>query len=190
AMDKQWWITCDKLYDKTNHLFFRDSKYMTQKTANGKNVYWSRGNGWVVAGTCNVLAYMPADYPTRPRYEQLLKEMTEKLASIQQPSGLWTMSLADPEANPNAETSGTSFFCYAMTWGVNNKLLDRAKFEPVIDKAWTAMNAHILPNGLIGAVQPVGEAPITTNYDKTSQPYAVGAYLLAGCEIIKMHGDK
>jgi unsaturated rhamnogalacturonyl hydrolase len=190
AMDKQWWATTDKLYDRNEHLFFRDGKYMTQKTANGKNVYWSRGNGWVVAGTCNVLAYMPTDYPTRPKYEQLLREMTEKLATIQQSDGMWRMSLADPAANPNAETSGTGFFCYAMAWGVNNKLLDRAKFEPVIDKAWAAMNAHILPSGLIGAVQPVGEAPVTTSYEKISQPYAVGAYLLAGCELIEMHGDK
>ncbi len=189
AMDKHWWETYDKLYDKEEHLFYRDSKYMTQKTANGKKVFWSRGNGWVVAGTANVLTYMPRDYPTRGKYEKMFQEMMEKIATLQQEDGLWRMSLIDPAANPNAETSGTGFFCYAMAWGVNNHLLEREKFEPVIDKAWAAMNRHIMVNGLIGAVQPVGEQPITNNYETTSQPYAVGAFLLAGCEIIKMHGD-
>lgn len=190
AMDKQWWITYDRLWDKEEHLFFRDSSYFTQKTPNGKKGFWSRGNGWVVGGTCNVLTYMPADYPSRPKYEQMLKEMCEKLATLQQADGLWRMSLIDPESSPNAETSGTGFFCYAMAWGVNNKLLERSKFEPVIDKAWAGMNAHVLPSGLIGAVQPIGAAPASGANLNTSQPYAVGAYLLSGCEIIRMHGDK
>ncbi len=191
AMDKQWWSTYDRLWDKEEHLFFRDSGFLNQKSPNGKKVFWSRGNGWVIAGTANVLTYMPQDYPTRSKYEQLLREMADKLATLQQPDGLWRMSLVDPESAPNPETSGTGFFCYAMAWGVNNHLLDRAKFEPVIDKAWAAMNQHILPSGLIGAVQPIGAQPSGSNTNlNTTQPYAVGAYLLSGCEIIKMHGDK
>jgi unsaturated rhamnogalacturonyl hydrolase len=191
TMDKQWWITYDKLYDQGEHLFFRDAKYMTQKSSNGKKVFWSRGNGWVVAGTANVLTYMPKDYPTRAKYEKLFQEMTAKLATIQQPDGLWRMSLVDPESSPFPETSGTGFFCYAFAWGINNSLLERAKFEPIIDKAWAALNTHILPSGLIGAVQPIGEQPVGASSNaNTSQPYAVGAFLLAGCELITLHGDK
>ena len=190
AADRQWWITTEKLYDPAEHLFYRDSVYIAQKSPNGKKVFWSRGNGWVIAGTANLLTYMPAEYPSRPKYEQLFKQMSDKLASLQQPGGLWRMSLIDPESNPNPETSGTGFFCYAFAWGINNHLLDRAKFEPLVNQAWAGMNQHILPSGLIGAVQPVGAQPVNANYTNTSQPYAVGAYLLAGCEIIKLHGDK
>lgn len=189
AMDKQWWVTYDKLYDKEEHLFFRDNKYPTQRTENGKKVFWSRGDGWVFAGTANVLTYMPKDYPTRPKYEQLFKEMAEKLASIQQPDGLWRGSLVDPAASPWPETSGTAFFTYGMAWGINNQLLPKAKYQAIVNKGWAALNERIRPDGLLGFVQAIGEKPAASTIDNT-QAYATGAYLLAGCEMIKMEENK
>jgi len=183
--DKQYWITYDLLYDKDEHLFYRDATYIGKKTASGKKVFWARGNGWVAGGLANLLAAMPGDYPTRPRYEKLFKEMAAKLASIQQPDGLWRASLLDAEQFPMAETSGTGFYCYALAWGINNGLLDRATYQPVVDKAWDALVDHRRPDGLMGWVQAVGAAPGATTADGT-KPYAVGAYLLAGAEIIKM----
>ena len=38
------------LYDPQEHLYFRDSRYLTQKQENGKKLFWSRGNGWVMGG--------------------------------------------------------------------------------------------------------------------------------------------
>src|SRR6185437_7181889 len=88
-MDKEWWAASDFLYDKDEHLFFRDSRYFNQREANGKKIFWSRGNGWVMGGLARVLENMPADYPDRARYETQFKEMAEKVASLQQPDGLW-----------------------------------------------------------------------------------------------------
>src|ERR1051325_10910293 len=45
-LDEEWWATSDYLYDKDEHLYFRDSRYFTQKEANSKKVFWGRGNGW------------------------------------------------------------------------------------------------------------------------------------------------
>ncbi len=41
------------------------------------------------------------------------------------------------------EVSGSAFFVYALPWGVNHHLLDGAKYEPVIAKAWSGLIAHI-----------------------------------------------
>src|SRR6185437_9574049 len=49
-MDHEWWLTSASLYDKQDHLYFRYSRYFTQKQANGQKLFWSRGNGWVMAG--------------------------------------------------------------------------------------------------------------------------------------------
>ncbi|MBN2210961.1 MAG: glycoside hydrolase family 88 protein, partial [Sedimentisphaerales bacterium] len=49
-MDKEWWATTDYLYDKEEHLFFRDSGYFDKREENGQKIFWSRGNGWVIAG--------------------------------------------------------------------------------------------------------------------------------------------
>ena len=121
-----WWRTTDYLYDKDEHLFFRDSTYFKKTEANGKKVFWGRGNGWVMAGLVRVLQYLPMNHPDRPRFEQLFKDMAAKILTCQQPDGLWRASLLDPDSYPLKETSGSGFYTYALAWGVNQGLLDRA----------------------------------------------------------------
>src|ERR1017187_6780066 len=180
-----WWRTTDFLYDKDEHLFFRDSTFFKKREANGKKVFWSRGNGWVMASLVRVLQYLPMNHPDRPRFEQLFKDMAEKILTCQQPDGLWRASLLDPASYPVKETSGSGFFTYALAWGVNQGLLDRAKFEPAIQKAWTALVDCVAADGKLTHVQPVGSDPKKFADDSTA-PYGVGAFLLAGSEVYRM----
>lgn len=57
--DKLWWKTYDYLYDKEEHLFFRDGSHFKRREKNGEKVFWSRGNGWVMAGLALTLDNMP-----------------------------------------------------------------------------------------------------------------------------------
>jgi rhamnogalacturonyl hydrolase YesR len=182
-------VTTGRHYDKEEHLFYRHNRFIAQKTPNGKKVFWGRGNGWVVAGLAHVLEYMPKDYPTRPKYEALFKEMCGKLATLQGSDGMWRVSLLDPESAPAPESSATAFFCFAMTWGINNGMLDKATFEPVARKAWAALNSHVLPSGLIGSVQKVSDRPESVE-EGASMPYAVGGFLLSGAEMMKLDAGK
>ena len=59
-----WWRTTDFLYDQEEHLFFRDSTYFKKTEANGKKVFWGRGNGWVMGGLVRMLEYLPRIIPT------------------------------------------------------------------------------------------------------------------------------
>ena len=181
-MDKEWWAASDFLYDKDEHLFYRDSRYFDKRETNGKKVFWSRGNGWVMGGLARVLEIMPADYPSRSRYETQFKEMAEKVAGLQQPDGLWHASLLDPASYPLKETSGSGFFIFAMTWGINHGLLDRAKYEPVVRKGWTALEGCVTPEGKLGYVQQVGGDPRPFK-PEDYEVYATGAFLLAGKEM-------
>ncbi len=97
-MDHEWWLTSGSLYNQENHLYFRDSRYFTQKQTNGKPIFWSRGNGWVMGALVNVLRLMPADYPSRPKYIAQFREMAAEIAAIQRPDGLWRSGLLDPDA--------------------------------------------------------------------------------------------
>jgi rhamnogalacturonyl hydrolase YesR len=182
---KNWWRTTDYLYDKDEHLYFRDSTYFKKTEANGKKVFWGRGNGWVMGGLVRVLQYLPANHPDRPRFEKLFKEMSEKILTCQQPDGLWRASLLDPESYPLKETSGSGFFTYAFAWGVNQGLLDRAKFEPAVRKAWTALVGCVEADGKLTHVQPVGSDPKKFADDST-EPYGTGAFLLAGSEVYRL----
>jgi len=180
-----WWRTTDYLYDKDEHLFYRDSTYFNKREANGQKVFWSRGNGWVMAGLVRVLEYLPANHPDRPRFEQLFKEMAGKILTLQQPDGLWRASLLDPEDFPAKETSGSGFFTYALAWGVNQGLLDRMTFEPAVRQGWAALVDCVAANGKLMDVQPVGSNPKSFAADSTA-PYGVGAFLLAGSEVYRM----
>jgi rhamnogalacturonyl hydrolase YesR len=180
-----WWRTTDYLYDKNEHIFYRDSTYFDKREANGQKVFWSRGNGWVMAGLVRVLQCLPMNHPDRPRFEQLFKDMAARIVALQQPDGLWRSSLLDPADFPAKETSGSGFITYALAWGVNQGLLDRATFEPAVRKGWAALVDCVGANGKLMDVQPVGSDPKTFAEDSTA-PYGVGAFLLAGSEVYRV----
>jgi rhamnogalacturonyl hydrolase YesR len=180
-----WWRTTEFLYDKDEHLFFRDSTFFGKKEANGQKVFWGRGNGWVMSGLVRVLQYLPVNHPDRPRFEQLFKDMAAKILTCQQPDGLWRASLLDPDSYPLQETSGSGFYTYALAWGVNQGLLDRAKYEPAVRQAWTALVGCVDADGKLTHVQPIGADPKKFAAEST-EVYGVGAFLLAGSEVYRM----
>ena len=184
-MDHEWRATSDYLYDQGEHLYFRDSTYFDKREANGQKVFWSRGNGWVLAGLARVLQVMPPEYPRRQRYQQQYQEMATKIATLQQPDGLWRASLLDPASYPLKETSGSGFYTFALAWGINRGALDRAAYEPVVRKAWKGLVECVTPEGKLEHVQPVGADP--KRFDPThSDIYGVGAFLLAGSELYRL----
>jgi rhamnogalacturonyl hydrolase YesR len=181
-MDREWGLTQGHLYDWDEHLFFRDATFLHKTEANGKPLFWSRGNGWVLAGLAHVLTVLPKNDAGRAVYEKLFKDMASRVADLQPADGLWRMGLLDAEAYPQGEVSGTAFFTYAMAWGVNHHLLDAAKFQPVIERAWAGMLQHVYVDGRLGSVQPIGAAPGELQPGSTWS-YGVGGFLQAGAEI-------
>lgn len=182
------------LYNKEEQLFARDLNYVIKndgkdrREANGQRIFWSRGNGWVLGGLAKVLQELPKKYHQRPFYEKLFKDMAARIVSLQQADGLWRASLLDPESYPGGEVSGSGFFCYALAWGINNKLLDKATYLPAVKKCWIALNKCVNEEGCVGWVQPVGADP-RKNFNADSwEVYGTGAFLLAGSEIIKLKG--
>jgi len=180
------------LYDKEEHLFARDLKYVIKndgkdiREANGKKIFWSRGNGWVMGGLVRVLEDLPAENSGREFYLKLYKEMSARLKDLQQADGLWRASLLDPESYPGGEVSGSGFDCYAMAWGINHGILDRATYLPVVRKAWIGLNNCVQKDGHVGWVQPIGADP-RKNFNADSwEVYGSGAFLLAGSEVIKL----
>ena len=180
-----WWLTSDYLYDQDEHLYFRDSTYFKKREANGQKVFWSRGNGWVMGGLVRTLQFLPKNDPARAKLIQQFQEMAAKILTCQQPDGLWRASLLDPDSYPLQETSGSGFYTYALAWGVNQGLLERAKFEPAVAKAWAALVACVAPDGKLTHVQPIGADPKKFDAGAT-EAYGVGAFLLAGSEVYQL----
>ncbi|MGH9604184.1 MAG: glycoside hydrolase family 88/105 protein [Terracidiphilus sp.] len=183
-MARQWDSTTKLLYDPTVHLYSRDATYLDKHEKNGQKLFWSRGNGWVMGGIVRVLQELPKDSPLRPQFVAQLKEMSAEMISIQGKDGLWRPGLLDAASYPLPELSGSGFITYALAYGVNEGILDKATYSPAVHKAWAGMLKHVYASGRLGCIQPVGAAPGA--YSETSSyVYGVGAYLLAGSEIYK-----
>lgn len=185
-IDREWWITSSLLYDPQEHLFFRDATFLNKREANGQKLFWSRGNGWVMAGLARVLEEMPQDYPTRDKYIEQFRQMAARVVQIQGVDGLWRPGLLDEQAYPRPEISGSAFFVYALAWGINHQILDRAEYLPVVRKGWQGLLEHVYEDGRLGCIQPIGSAPATPYSATSSYVYGVGAFLLAGSEVMEL----
>lgn len=204
VMTKMWRLTGDKgyltkmrqcfdysrnlMYDEENHLFFRDAGYIypAHQTTRGLPDYWSRGNGWVVAGLARVLSELPADHADRSYYAEVFKDMCTAAIDCQVSEGFWPESLADSLYARCRESSGTCLFAYGMLWGMNNGLLEEADFMPTVSRAWHYLTQIALqPDWTVGYMQPIGAAANENAqlYPSNVTQFGTGAFLLAASEM-------
>jgi unsaturated rhamnogalacturonyl hydrolase len=182
------------LYDAAAGLWWRDAKWKPGQASSpsGKNVYWSRGNGWVFAALVRVLERLPATDPHRAEYEQDFSAMAEALRVRQRSDGFWNVNLDDPEHFGGPETTGTSLFAYGMAWGIRRQLLSEEKYGDVVRLAWSGMiQKAVRADGFLGFVQSTGEdpsdgQPLSADKQPDFEDYGVGCFLLAGSEITKL----
>jgi unsaturated rhamnogalacturonyl hydrolase len=178
-----WWKAYAAMFSVADGLIYRDPPAGGPAAGNG--VFWARGNGWVIAGTARVLEYLPKTDARRPEYVAMLTTMAGALKTWQGTDGLWRADITHPTTIPNPETSGTGFFTFAMAWGINNAILDRATYLPVVRAGWQGLVGNVDANGRLGYVQGVGAAPAAAT-PTSNAPYGVGAFLLAGSEVAKL----
>lgn len=129
-LSELWWKTSDYLYDRQEHLFYRDSRYFQPREANGQKVFWSRGNGWVLAGLARVLQAMPATDPQRVRFLSQFQGMSAKIASLQTPDGTWHASLLDPRALYHFEVTAWIISSTVQTWSASPEAIAGVVLNP------------------------------------------------------------
>lgn len=198
--DKMWEMyACTRntlnggLYNQKEGLWWRDADFMPPyEEPNGRNCYWSRGNGWVYAALVRVLDEIPNNEKHYRAYLKDFLAMSKALKAIQREDGFWNVSLHDPGHYGGKETTGTSLFVYGMAWGINNNILSTEEYLPIVIKAWNAMVTEAVhPNGFLGYVQGTGKEPkdgqpVTYDSVPDFEDYGVGCFLLAGTEVYKL----
>jgi len=182
------------LFNEKEGLWWRDSCFVPPyKEPNGKNCYWSRGNGWVYAALVRVLDEIPADEPHRKDYVSDFLSMSKAIKACVRDDGYWNASMHDGSNYGGKETTGTSLFVYGMAWGIRNGLLDRSEYLPLVEKAWNMMSGECVhpDSGMLGFVQGTGKQPSDgqpVGYDVVPdfEDYGIGCFLLAGTEVYKL----
>lgn len=181
------------LYNPEDGLWYRDKRFAPPyKEPNGKNCYWSRGNGWVYAALARVMNLIPASEQHYENYKQDFLQMSKAIKACQREDGFWNVSLHDPGNFGGKEGTGTALFVYGLAWGIRNGLLDRNEYLPMTLKAWNALVKDCMhPNGALGYMQGRSNSPkagLPLTYDSIHEPedFAVGCFLLAGSEMYKL----
>lgn len=192
------------LYSPVDHLWFHDCHYIGRTDDNGREIFWARGNGYVLAAMAQVLSTLPKGSPHAAPYIEMLKTMSDRIRGLQGADGFWRSSLIDPSLHPSAETSGTALFTYAIALGMNSGVLDRNTYLPMVIRAWNGLTREALrPNGFLTNCQSSGREPAdpytgigpgpatatpasSLELVKDSPPFCVGTFLLAGSEIAKL----
>lgn len=121
----------DKL-QQTNGLFFHGES---------APFYWGRGNGWMAAGSAELLRSLPANHPRHERILAGYRKMMAALLVTQDRNGLWHQLVDKPESWP--ETSGSAMFAFAFVTGVKHGWLDGKTYGPAARKAWLALVSYL-----------------------------------------------
>ena len=183
------------LWNAKDGLWWRDADFCPPYTTpNGRQCYWSRGNGWVIMALARYMERTPENEAHRKQYVSDFKAMAKALAARQRPDGYWNVSLDDPDDFGGKEVTGTALFVGAMAWGVRHGLLREKEYLPVIIKGWKAIEEAIHPdNGQLGYIQGTGKEPKDSqpvSYDTLPdfEDFAYGCMLLCGAEVYKLAG--
>lgn len=184
-MDRRWQEAYELLFDAKEGLFHRDLRFREESSG----TFWSRGNGWVLAGLARLLEELPTDRPSRSYYESVFVELSARVVELQGADGLWRSNLLSTASSDPGESSGTALFCFALAWGVREGLLDSSDFLPAVSNAWRALYRNVGAQGRLGWVQKPGAAPGKVSA-RHSEVYGSGAFLLAGEQMLALEQKK
>ena len=180
------------LFNTKDGLWWRDADYVPPyKEKDGKDCYWSRGNGWVYAA---IVRCMNQLNPKSKEYKELKKDfllMSKGLLSCQHEDGFWHASLVSDADYPTPEMTGTALFLYGMAWGIQQGLLKAKTYRPACDKAWQALASCVHNDGFLGWNQGTGKEPsagqpVTFDSVPDFEDYGTGCFLLGASEYYKL----
>lgn len=107
--------------------------------------HWSRGNGWALWATCEILDVLPrgsADYHT---VLSLYRTHVDGLLRWQDGDGFWR-NILDRDGS-DRESSGAAIFTYCMARGINRGWLPRDRYVAPLRKAWSALATFVTVDG-------------------------------------------
>ncbi len=172
------------LYDPASGLFFHN--YYSEVGMNGV-AHWGRCNGWLAMAQVELLKNLPANHPKRAQLIKLLLRQMVGFSRYQDQTGLWHQVLDKPDSY--LETSVTAMFVYAIAHSVNEGWIDPT-YMTIAREGWKGLASKVTDDGQLQDVC-VGtgiEDNIEFYYTrptKLNDTHGLGAFLLAGDEMIK-----
>ena len=133
---------------------------------------WGRGNGFALLGVTEALTHLPAGWADRPRVLEIYRKHVKALAAHQSDDGSWRQVVDEPASY--RELTVTAMTVAALARGVALGWIDRATYQPVIDRGWQAVTARVMDDGTVRDVcSGTGSGPTKEYY--LNRPVVNGA---------------
>lgn len=162
-----------QLWDKEANLFHRDTSDVSAKA---ENYFSSLSNSGIFAGLALLISELPSDWEEKVFYENLFKSMAVTINDTQKESGVWSEDLFADE-HRTSELGSNALFTFGITWGINNGLLEKSTYEPVILKAWKTISNEVDDNVDVNFFKH------SDDFEKSTKDFRVGGVLFAGSEL-------
>ncbi|MEO7133490.1 MAG: glycoside hydrolase family 88 protein [Vicinamibacterales bacterium] len=151
---------------------------------------WGRGNGFALLGVAEALTHLPAAWRERAQVLEIYRKHVSALVTLQSDDGSWRQVVDEPSSYP--ELTVTAMTTAAMARGVRLGWIDRAAYEPIVNRGWNAVAARVNPDGTVRDVcSGTGVGPTKDYY--LNRPVVNGAddrggamALLAAIEVEQM----
>jgi unsaturated rhamnogalacturonyl hydrolase len=141
--------------------------------------FWGRAIGWYGMALVDVLDYLPAKHPDRPKLVQVLDRLAVAMQKYQDPaSGLW-YQVVDKGGQPGnyLEASASCMFVYTLAKGVNKGYLNK-QYRPVAQKGFDGITTKLIevkPDGELNLLQVCEVAGLGPGAERNgSYEYYVG----------------
>ena len=129
--------------------------------------FWSRGNGWAIWATTEVLLHTPKNDRNYKAVLEIYRKHIDGLIKAQDADGYWHNILDMHETV--REASGAAMFTMAMARGINNGWLDRKKYLPALEKSWAALLTFVSDDGYLQGVKGgTNFSPYLEDYARTT----------------------
>jgi rhamnogalacturonyl hydrolase YesR len=124
---------------------------------------WGRGNAFPLLGLALTLSYLPKSDASFPRLMSAYSDLAGRLVTHQNDVGLWHQVIDRPDSY--AEFSATAMIALALERGMRREWLPRAKYSPVVARAWTAVKRRTSLEGeLMDVCESTGKQPSVEAY--------------------------
>jgi unsaturated rhamnogalacturonyl hydrolase len=162
--------------------------------------FWGRAVGWYAMALVDVLDYLPPQHPDRAAIVQVLQQLAQAVAAVQDPvTGLWydVLDQANRPGNYH-EASASSMFVYAFAKGARQGVLPslyrdlaRRGHDGIVrglvrpgDDGLPSLHGVVAVSGLGGKQQRSGTFEYYVSEPVVADDYkGVGAFILASLEL-------
>ncbi|MDX1947196.1 MAG: SMP-30/gluconolactonase/LRE family protein [Pirellulaceae bacterium] len=125
---------------------------------------WGRGNGFPALGLAWALSEWPDDHPAKGGLiAELQKHLTALKPHQDAKTGCWHQVIDHPESYD--EYSCTCMIGWAMRRGISRGWLEKAQFQPHVDRAWQAIRERTSADGkLVNVCTGTGKQKTLQDY--------------------------